>query len=108
MTSLIIFRAHMKVIIKVKTLVLIRWSYRSLSIMLTTEPGMVIIFWAQNPISFFDIRLFGSHTWSHTKAHIAHIYRCPDKKSNHILCLLVNARTYIVKRLFGVGHESAN
>ena len=74
MTSLIIFRAHMKVIIKVKTLVLIRWSYRSLSIMLTTEPGMVIIFWAQNPISFFDIRLFGSHTWSHTKAHIAHIY----------------------------------
>ena len=45
MTSLIIFGAHMNILffIEVKTLVLIEWSYKSFPIMLTIEPGMVII-----------------------------------------------------------------
>ena len=44
-------------IVKVNILELIKWSYRSLAIMLTIEPKMVKIFWARSPISFKHVFL---------------------------------------------------
>ena len=45
---------HVKIlfIIKVKILMLVKWSYRSPQIMPTIEPRMIIIIWARNPIIF--------------------------------------------------------
>ena len=50
---LTIFGAQMNIlfVIKVNNLVLIKWSYVS-PIMLTTEPRVIIIFWAHSLISF--------------------------------------------------------
>ena len=66
-----IFVAHMNIllIIKVNTLVLIKWSYKVPTIMLTLEPIMVIIFWAHiSNTCFFFVSL-----WSHTKPHTTQI-----------------------------------
>ena len=38
-------------ILKVKILVLMKWSYRFPPVMLTMEPRLIIIFWAHNPTS---------------------------------------------------------
>ena len=42
------------------------WSHRSHPVMLTTEPGVVIIFWEHVVQSLSNTRLFGIRSWNYT------------------------------------------
>lgn len=52
-------------IIKMKIIVLMKWSYRLFAIMLTTEPRMVSIHWACSPIIFEPICFSYTSFWCH-------------------------------------------
>ena len=85
-----IHRMNILFIIKVKILVLVKWSYRSLSITLTIEPRMVSVFWCRSPISFKHMFVWNPVLEVHLTIHPLK-YGCLIKRSNQIRHAYYNA-----------------